>query len=174
MGKCINSGFLIYKNNQAIWIMRQFAYHVVQKYAAGSAAGQVCVIYYVMRDWLWVTWEDSSCLCKFVEGVGVTNLSFCNQCFVLVEYMHIQGFPTIHTCAFMACLQYLSYVVPYSCLFCRICIAQEDCGILVLIYLICSLCLMSIDLPDCLTCFIICIAFQFIYPTWILISLFFR
>ena len=29
-----------------------------------------CVVCYVVRDWLWVTWEDSCCTCEFVEGVG--------------------------------------------------------------------------------------------------------
>jgi len=45
----------------------------------------------------------------------------------------------------------VSTIGPYSCLFCRICNAKADCGLLVLIYLTCSLCLMFIDLTDCPT-----------------------
>jgi len=49
----------------------------------------VCILCYVVRDWLWITWENSCCTCEFVEGVGVTNLLFCNQYFMLMEYLHI-------------------------------------------------------------------------------------
>ena len=49
----------------------------------------VCIVCYVVRDWPWITWEDSCCACEFVEGVGVTDLLFCNQCFMLVEFLHI-------------------------------------------------------------------------------------
>jgi len=35
------------------------ACHVVWECAVESAAGWVCVVCYVMRDWLWVTWKDS-------------------------------------------------------------------------------------------------------------------
>ena len=28
----------------------------------------VCVVCYVARDWLWITWEDSCCACEFVGG----------------------------------------------------------------------------------------------------------
>jgi hypothetical protein len=41
--------------------------------------------------------------------------------------------------------------VPYSCLFCNMCSAYADMGLLVLIYLICSLCLMFIARPQCPT-----------------------
>jgi len=32
----------------------------------------VCVVCYLVRDWLWIMWEDSCCACESVEGVGVT------------------------------------------------------------------------------------------------------
>ena len=41
--------------------------------------------------------------------------------------------------------------VPYSCLFSRICVALADVVLLELIYLMCSLNLMPISLPDCPT-----------------------
>ena len=34
----------------------------------------VCVVCYVVTDWLWITWEDSCFACEFVERVGVTDL----------------------------------------------------------------------------------------------------
>jgi hypothetical protein len=37
----------------------------------------------------------------FVEGVDVISLLFGNQYFVLVECLHIEGFPSIHTFALM-------------------------------------------------------------------------
>jgi len=48
-----------------------------------------CVVCYVARDWLWITWEDSCCACEFVEGVGVTDLLFCNSYFMLMEYLRV-------------------------------------------------------------------------------------
>jgi len=27
-----------------------------------------------MTDWLWDTWENSCCICEFIEGVDVTDL----------------------------------------------------------------------------------------------------
>jgi len=49
----------------------------------------VFVICYLMRDWLWVAWEDICCIREFVERVDVADLLFCDQCFVLVEYLHV-------------------------------------------------------------------------------------
>jgi hypothetical protein len=45
----------------------------------------------------------------------------------------------------------VAVAVPYSCLLCRICVAWADVGLLPLMYLVCSLCLVLIDLPDCPT-----------------------
>jgi hypothetical protein len=39
--------------------------------------------------------------------------------------------------------------VPYSCLLFSICVAYAEAGLLVLMYLICSLCLIVTGLPDC-------------------------
>jgi len=55
----------------------------------GMRLATVCVMCYVVRDWLWITWEDSCCACEFVEGVGVTDLLFRNQYIMLMEYLHI-------------------------------------------------------------------------------------
>ena len=33
----------------------------------------MCVVCYAARDRLWVTWKESCCVYKFVEGVGFTN-----------------------------------------------------------------------------------------------------
>jgi hypothetical protein len=43
----------------------------------------------------------------------------------------------------------VSAAVPYSCLFCKICVAYAEVELLVLMYLICSLYLTFIALPDC-------------------------
>ena len=48
----------------------------------------MCVVCYVMRDWLWVAWEVICFIREFVEGVDVADL-FCDQYFVLVEYLHV-------------------------------------------------------------------------------------
>ena len=53
--------------------------------------------------------------------------------------------PLVH--AFSNCK--VSIAGPYSCLFCNMCIAYADCGLLLLIYLMCSLYLVFIDLSDC-------------------------
>jgi len=65
---------------------------------------RLCVVCYVMRDCLWVMWKDSCCICEFIEGVGAIDLLFCDQYFMLVEYLHVKGLPTVHMCAFTACL----------------------------------------------------------------------
>jgi len=57
-----------------------------------------------MRDWLWVAWKDVCCIREFIEGVDVANLLFCNQYFVLVKYLYVQGLPAVHTCTFTTCL----------------------------------------------------------------------
>jgi len=49
----------------------------------------VCVLCGVIRDWLWVAWKDIRCILKFIEGVDVTSLLFCDQYFVLVKYLHV-------------------------------------------------------------------------------------
>jgi len=36
---------------------------------------------------------DSCCVYEFIEMVGVTDLFLCNQYFMLMEYLHIQGVP---------------------------------------------------------------------------------
>jgi len=46
---------------------------------------------------------------------------------------------------FSNCIVYSKF--PYSCIFLRTCNAYAEIGLFVLIYLICSLCLVSIDLP---------------------------
>jgi hypothetical protein len=46
-------------------------------------------------------WRDTSCVCKLMEGVEVTDLLFSNQCFVLVNCLYIEGFPAVHACALM-------------------------------------------------------------------------
>jgi len=33
----------------------------------GMRLAMVCVVCYVVRDWLWITWEDSCRACEFVE-----------------------------------------------------------------------------------------------------------
>jgi len=45
----------------------------------------------------------------------------------------------------------VSFAVPYSCLLFSICVAYADAGLLVLMYLICSLYLIVMGLPDCPT-----------------------
>jgi hypothetical protein len=45
----------------------------------------------------------------------------------------------------------VSFAVPYSCLLFSICVAYVKDGLLVLMYLICSLCLTVMGLPDCPT-----------------------
>jgi hypothetical protein len=45
----------------------------------------------------------------------------------------------------------VSFAVPYSCLLFSICVAYADARLLVLMYLICSLCLIVTGLPDCTT-----------------------
>jgi hypothetical protein len=45
----------------------------------GMRLATVCVMCYVVRDWLWITWEDSCCACEFVEGlVSLTCCSVIN------------------------------------------------------------------------------------------------
>jgi hypothetical protein len=45
----------------------------------------------------------------------------------------------------------VSFAVPYSCLLFSICVAYAEAGLLVLMYLIYSLCLIVMGLPDCPT-----------------------
>jgi len=85
------------------------------------------VVCYVMRDWLWVAWEDICFIRELREGGGVdvADFLFRDQYFVLAEYLHYrvsQQFIRIllrhvlNSCS-------LSSLVPYSCLFCSMCIA---------------------------------------------------
>jgi len=48
-----------------------------------------------------------------------------------------------------------SFFGPYSCLFCRMCVPQADCGLLVLMYRLCSVYLVSMPLPVCPTYFLL-------------------
>jgi hypothetical protein len=51
-----------------------------------------------------------------------------------------------------ACTSFrVSLAVPFSCLLFSICVAYAETGLLVLMYLICSLCLVVMCLPDCPT-----------------------
>ena len=43
----------------------------------------------------------------------------------------------------------VSFCGPYSCLFCKMCAAYANCGLLYLMYLICSFYLIFINLPVC-------------------------
>ena len=60
----------------------------------------------------------------------VAILLFCDQYFVLVKYLRVQGLPTVHTCTlrhvFNSCSVFS--VVSCSCLFCRMCMAQKECN----------------------------------------------
>ena len=44
----------------------------------GMRLATVCVMCYVVRDWLSITWENSCCPCVYIEGGDVTDLLFCN------------------------------------------------------------------------------------------------
>jgi len=62
-----------------------------------------------------------------------------SQQFILVPLLH--GFNNSS----------VSSAVPYSCLLFSTCNAYAEVGLLVLMYRVCSLCLVGIDLPDCPT-----------------------
>ena len=65
-------------------------------------------------------------------------------------YMFSQWFiflPFLHGCIGFR----VSFAVPYSCMLFSICVARAEAGLLVLMYLICSLCLNVMGLPDCPT-----------------------
>jgi len=46
-------------------------------------------------------WKDLCCVHELVEGISVTDLLLCNQYLMLMEYLHLLDFPTVHACAFL-------------------------------------------------------------------------
>jgi len=84
----------------------------------------MCVVCCAAGDWLWVTWEDPCCVYELIEGVVFTELLLHNQHFTLMQYLHIyiasqhlMHVPFWHV--FSSCN--VSAIVPYSCLFCKMC-----------------------------------------------------
>ena len=45
----------------------------------GMRLAMVCVVCYVVTDWLWIMWEDSCCACELVEGAGARCNSEDNE-----------------------------------------------------------------------------------------------
>ena len=71
----------------------------------------------------------------------------------MVKRLHVESFQTIHFFPFLHGFNNynVSSAVPYSFLLFSMCNAYAEIVLLFLIYRVCSLCLVAIDLSDCPT-----------------------
>jgi len=78
---------------------------------------------------------------------------FFYQYVSLVKGLHVKQFPAIFFVPLFHDINSsrVSSAVPYSCLLFSICSAHPEIRLLVLIYCVCSLCLVAVDLLDCPT-----------------------
>ena len=87
------------------------------------------------------------------QRIYFNDLLFYNQYDTFVKILHVESFPTINFFPLLHGFNNssVSSAVPYLCLLFSICNTHAEIGLLVLMYRVCSLCLVTIDVADCPT-----------------------
>ena len=125
--------------------MQSYMYDCMCSIDAPVESGGVIVLWSIVWD-RYACMQSYMGLCSYVCCSVINDSLWWRCCVIIASQLFIRD-PLVH--GFMSCS--VSLAGPYLCLLCRICVAYADCGLFVLMYLICSLNLVFIPLSVCPT-----------------------